>query len=108
LILNERLLVTGDDVGCVKVFILFINQRYAHFAKVWDTRTREAVQEYTNCTDYISDFAYCEERNTILATRSVISFVVLCFSRVTDEQRRWLSYGLRSTQEGHDSHVRFV
>tara|TARA_B110000090_G_C13322251_1_gene423995 strand:- start:412 stop:1074 length:663 start_codon:yes stop_codon:yes gene_type:complete len=53
--LDENLFATGDDSGCVKL---------------WDIRQdgSSAVMEWYEHEDFVSAFAYSEERNTLLST----------------------------------------
>lgn len=51
--LDESLIATGDDAGCVKI---------------WDIRSRKIAFKYHENTDFISDMAYVPDRYTLLAT----------------------------------------
>ncbi|KAJ3345126.1 WD domain repeat-containing protein 55 [Entophlyctis luteolus] len=51
--LDNNMLATGDDGGTVKL---------------WDTRDRKLVAKYTANEDFISDFVWVSEHNTLLAT----------------------------------------
>ncbi|XP_063933504.1 uncharacterized protein LOC135145322 isoform X2 [Zophobas morio] len=52
-VLNEHLLVTGDDNGIIKS---------------WDTRTDRSIMELCHCADYISAFSFHYPTKTLLAT----------------------------------------
>ncbi|XP_019852679.1 PREDICTED: WD repeat-containing protein 55-like isoform X1 [Amphimedon queenslandica] len=52
-VISERLVATGDDEGCVKV---------------WDARLRKEVFSVTENTDFISDMASSIEKQTLLCT----------------------------------------
>jgi WD repeat-containing protein 55 len=51
--LDENLIATGDDQGCVKI---------------WDIRTRKIAKKWHENSDFISDMLYVPEKNTLLAT----------------------------------------
>jgi WD40 repeat protein len=52
-VLSEKLVATGDDTGCIKL---------------WDIRTFQCVMNLQENDDYISDFADSLQKNTLLAT----------------------------------------
>ncbi|KAI8893816.1 WD40-repeat-containing domain protein [Globomyces pollinis-pini] len=51
--LSESLVATGDDAGCVKI---------------WDLRSRKLAYRYHENSDFISDMAFVEDKNTLVVT----------------------------------------
>ncbi|KLT39420.1 WD40 repeat-like protein [Cutaneotrichosporon oleaginosum] len=52
-VVNPQLVASGDDDGVIKF---------------WDARAPSQIREYTQHWDYISDFAYFEDRRLLVAT----------------------------------------
>jgi WD repeat-containing protein 55 len=52
LTLNENLFATGDESGIIKL---------------WDERTHEAVQTYSENSDFVADMEFIPHKKTLLA-----------------------------------------
>ncbi|XP_062514519.1 WD repeat-containing protein 55-like [Corticium candelabrum] len=72
LMVDHKLLATGDDSGCVKV---------------WDTRTYETVMEFTENEDFISELVIDKTGKTLLAASGDGTLSVLNMRRSRLEAR---------------------